>query len=195
MGASYSEICIDSVYHIVQRAIVGDQQAFTYLTNRYYNMVYATIDNILQQPEYTLEATQDTFVKAFKYLSTWRGDCKWSTWLYCIARTTALDYIRQHKAQQRRANILPEELLHHAIDIDDTPFERLVRQEQCIALLEAIEQLSLDDATILTLFYFDDLSLHQICVQMNINLSNAKSKLCRARQRLRNKCDGMAISI
>ncbi|MEY3243565.1 MAG: hypothetical protein RIR11_5004 [Bacteroidota bacterium] len=195
MGASYTESVIDKEYYIVQRAIAGDQKAFADLTNQYYNLVYVTINDILQHPEYTLEAAQDTFVKAFKYLSTWRGDCKWSTWLYCIARTTAFDYIRQHKAQKKRANILPEALLHQAIDGSDTPFERLVRQEQYTTLLRAIEQLSSDDATILTLFYFDDLSLHQICVKMNINLSNAKSKLCRARQRLRNKYDVRAIGI
>ncbi len=194
MGASYSKVFIDSEYHTVQCAMAGDQNAFTYLTNKYYNLVYATINDILQQPEYTLEAVQDTFIKAFKYLPTWRGHCKWSTWLYCIARTTALDYFRQHKAQQRHAKILTENMFHQTVDANDTPFERLVRQEQYSGLLGAIEQLSSDDATILTLYYFDDLSLHQICIQMNINLSNAKSKLCRARQRLRNKYDALTVT-
>jgi RNA polymerase sigma factor (sigma-70 family) len=168
----------------VLAALQGDQSAYAHLMRRYQNMVYCLVLRSLRNTDEAQEATQDTFIKAFKYLANWRGECKFSSWLYRVAQTTVCDYHRRKHAAKRSATLVSDTVLEVLPANTATAYDNFVTSERNKAIQQAMRKLLTEDRTILTMFYFENLSLNDICALKNMEMSNAKSRLCRARQRL-----------
>ena len=83
-------------YYITQ-TLQGNTQAYANLVTKYQNYVFTILIRMLKNREEAEEVAQDTFVKAFEALSTFRGESKFSSWLYSIAYRKALDTIRKNK--------------------------------------------------------------------------------------------------
>lgn len=89
------ELYSDTYY--IQRVLAGDTDCFACLIDRYGQPIHALILKVVHNPEDAEELVQDTFLKAFKSLGTFKGDCGFSTWLYRIAYNTALSSLRKKK--------------------------------------------------------------------------------------------------
>jgi RNA polymerase sigma-70 factor (ECF subfamily) len=169
---------------LIQQALSGRQAAFATLVTRYERYVFTLVLRLVKNREDAHEVAQDTFLRAFRYLADFRGDARFSTWLYKIAYSTSLNFLRKNNPDILSLDDQdkPVNLVHvstpdasHALELAD----------RNIALQQAIGQLSSDDAAIITLFYLYEHSLEEICQITSLTLTNAKTKLCRARQRLR----------
>ena len=90
------------VSQLVTAARRGDVEAFGELVKRYQSVIYGLVTRLVQGPEVAEELTQDAFVKAFKSLDSFRGDAKFSTWLYRIAVNVCHDYNASVAARMRR---------------------------------------------------------------------------------------------
>ena len=134
------------------------------------------------------EVAQDSFLRAFRYLPEFRGEAKFSTWLYKIVRSTALNFLRKNQPDIRSLD--DEDRPLHLPD-SSTPdaSKNLERIDRQTTIKKAIAQLSPDDANVITLFYLYEHSLEEICQITDLSLTNAKTKLCRARQRLKTIMD------
>ena len=88
----------DQLY--INKVINGDASAFAYLVDTYKNMVFSLAYKMTKNKEEAEEVSQDTFIKAFKNLSNFKGDSKFSTWLYRICYHTTLDAIKKNKKKQ-----------------------------------------------------------------------------------------------
>lgn len=91
------ELYSDTYY--IQRVLAGDTACFACLIDRYGEPIHALILKVVRNPEDAEELAQDTFLKAFKSLGTFKGDCGFSTWLYRIAYNTALSSLRKKRPE------------------------------------------------------------------------------------------------
>ena len=169
---------------IIKQAIAGDQSAYAALVRRYNRLVFGLALQMLGNREDALEVTQDAFLKAFRFLSTYRGESRFSTWLYHIARTSAINRLRRVR-RETVALDAPEAAVMQMSSSMANGYDTVVASERSELLLEAFKQLRPDDGLVLRLFYMQEQSLEEICQIMDWTMSNAKSRLCRARQRLK----------
>jgi len=169
---------------LIQQAIEGRQSAYAMLVSRYERYVFTLAFRMVKNREDAHEISQDAFLRAFRYLADFRGDAKFSTWLYKIVYSTALNFLRK---QNPDIQSLDDENKPLALADPGGPdaSHALEQNDRKIALQQAIALLSPDDATIITLFYLYEHTLEEICEITDLSMTNAKTKLCRSRQRLR----------
>ena len=82
---------------IIAQVLSGNQQAFAGLVTQYQNYVFTLVLRIIKSREDAEEVAQDIFIKAYRSLKDFRGDSKFSTWLYTIANTTSISFLRKKK--------------------------------------------------------------------------------------------------
>lgn len=169
-------------HQLIREVLQGDTQRFGILVERYQDFVFTIIIRMLRSKEEAEEVAQDTFVKAFKSLSSFRGEAKFSSWLYRIAYRKALDFIKAN--QKHRAVSLIEEITEGSmIGIEDA-LDQLISEERKQMIRHAIQELNATDATIVTLYYYEDASVREIADIVSLSEDNVKVKLYRSRKRL-----------
>ncbi len=173
---------------ILSRVLRGDQQAYAEIVNRYQNFVFTITLRYAPNREDAEEIAQDCFVKAYRSLADFRGESKFSTWLYTIVTTTCLTFLRKKKLE---VHSLDNEKVFELADSQDSGMEaNQIEQKSRISMVNrAITLLSPDDAQIITLFYKGEQSLEEIGQAMGLEANTVKVRLHRARQRLRDKME------
>ena len=173
---------------VLSRVLRGDQQAYAEIVKRYQSFVFTIALRYTPNREDAEEIAQDCFVKAYRSLSDFRGDAKFSTWLYTFVTTTCLTFLRKKKLE---THSLDNEKVFEAADSLDSGFRaNLVEQKSKVTMVnKAITLLSPDDAQIITLFYKGEQSLEEIGQIMGLEPNTVKVRLHRARQRLREKME------
>jgi RNA polymerase sigma-70 factor (ECF subfamily) len=173
---------IDEEQIIINQIKAGETQAFAVLVDRYKDLVFNLAMQMLKNKEEAEEVSQDTFIKVFKKLDRFRGDSKLSTWIYRVAYNTCLDRIKKNK--KRFNEVAIDEFTEHQIKIMDTALDVLETKELQQAIQECLQQLPGKDSFLLTLFYFEELSLEEISRIVNIEANTVKVKLFRSRKKL-----------
>lgn len=168
--------------HYIDAIINGDTRAFSVLVDRYKHMVFTLAAKILKNHEEAEEVAQDVFVKVYTAISTFKGDSKFSTWLYKIAYYRSLDYLKKQKRSLNTSSI-DSDTVYHLTNMESA-LDSLEATERKLAIKSAIDELSHDDAVVITLHYFEELSLKEIADVMNIEANTVKVRLFRSRKRL-----------
>ncbi|WP_298881442.1 sigma-70 family RNA polymerase sigma factor [uncultured Polaribacter sp.] len=168
--------------HYITKVINGDTNAFAYLVDEYKNMVYSLAYKMTKNKEEAEEISQDTFIKAFKNLSKFKGDSKFSTWLYRIAYHTSLDAIKKNK--KNNSNVEINEFTFNQIQSVENILEGIERKERSIILSGCLDKLPEEERSIIWMFYYDELSLKEITEITDFSEANLKVKLHRARKKL-----------
>ena len=173
---------------IISRILKGEQPAFTILVEKYQNYVFTLVLRFTENREDAEEIAQDVFVKAYRSLADFRGESKFSTWLFTITRTTCLSFLRKKKLDTLS---LDNERTGLQVENRESGFNaNLVEQKSRHTMLsQAISMLSVDDAQVLNLFYKAEQTLDEIGKIMRLDPNTIKVKLHRARQRLREKME------
>jgi len=173
---------------VIARVLKGDQSAFALLVEKYQNYIFTLVLRFIENREDAEEIAQDVFVKAYRSLADFRGDSKFSTWLFTITRTTCLSFLRKKKLDTQS---LDNERTGLQVENRESGFNaNLIEQKSKHAMLNrAIAMLSPDDAQVLNLFYKGDQTLEEIGKIMRLDANTVKVKLHRARQRLKDKME------
>jgi RNA polymerase sigma factor (sigma-70 family) len=173
---------------IISTVLSGNQQAYATLVTRYQNYVFTLTLRMIKSREDAEEVAQDVFIKAYKYLPNFRGDAKFSTWLYTIVNNTCITYLRKKRPDIHSLD--NEQVFERADNIDSGARADMVEQKSKQAMVnEAIGLLGPDDAQIITLFYKAEQSLEETAKVLNIEVNAAKVRLHRARTRLKQKME------
>ena len=161
---------------------------FAQLVQRYQRYVFTLVSRFTSNREDAEEISQDIFVKAYRSLADFRGEAKFSTWLYTVVRTSCITFLRK---KQLDTTSLDNERTLIQLENKESGFNaNIVEQKSRHALLNAaIRLLSPDDSQILTLFYKGEQSLEEIGRIMGLEPNTVKVKLHRARNRLREKME------
>lgn len=157
-----------------------EHDALKHLMLKYQHYVYTILISMLYKHE-AEEAAQDVFIKVFKSINSFNQKSKLSTWLYSIAYRTGLDYIKKRKSNQNLTDNVNHDNLKQNPDIEAA----LDNQDLTGQLNIAILQLKNEDAAVLRMFYFRELSLKEICEITKLSASNVKVKLHRSRSKLK----------
>lgn len=171
----------DEIYYIT-RILDGETEYFSVLLDRYSRPLYSLIVQIVGCPEDAEELLQDVFLKAFRNLSGYKGECRFSTWLYRIAYTTAISATRKKKLEflyieENTINNVPDEKADEVISSARD-------EEQIERLCNAIEQLTGEEKALITLFYYEGKSMEDIGEVLKITISNVKIRLHRTRKKI-----------
>ncbi|HET6996647.1 MAG TPA: sigma-70 family RNA polymerase sigma factor [Chitinophagaceae bacterium] len=171
---------------IISKVLSGDQQAYAELVTRYQNYVFTLALRFTKNREDAEEVSQDIFIKAYRALADFKGNSKFSTWLYTIVNNTCITFLRKKKLQ---THSLDKEGVFEVADSQDSGLRaNQVEQKSKIAMVNnAIKMLGADDAEIITLFYKSEQSLEEIAEILGLETNTAKVRLHRARTRLKEK--------
>lgn len=167
--------------HIIHRILEGETTLYEYLLNKYSQQVFVLIVRMVGSREDAEELTQDTFLKAFEHLASFKAESSFSTWIYRIAYNTAISATRKRKQElclvddAQLAN-LSDSLVDSALNNES--------EEQIKKLNRAIDQLATDERALITLFYQEEKSLSETATILGLTESNAKVKLHRIRKKL-----------
>ena len=168
--------------YYIDATINGDTKAFTVLIDRYKHMVFTLALKILKNREEAEEVSQDVFVKVYQVLVSFKGDSKFSTWIYKIAYYRSLDYLKKQK-RGLSASSLDSDKEYHLPSIENN-LDALELKERKQAIKSAIDELPTDDAVVITLHYFEELSLKEIAKIIGVEANTVKVRLFRSRKRL-----------
>ena len=168
--------------HCIERTLQGETQAFGTLVERYQDFVFTIVYRMVKVREEAEEVAQDSFVKAFESLSSFRGEAKFSSWLYSIAYRKALDSIRKNK--KYRASELIEDITEGDSVFNENALQSLESAERSKTIQDCILKLPEQEAAIVTLYYFDEQSVKEIAAITELSEDNIKIKLYRSRKKL-----------
>ena len=170
----------DQLY--ITKVINGDTNAFAYLVDTYKNMVFSLAFKMTKNREEAEEVSQDTFIKAFKNLNKFKGDSKFSTWLYRITYHACLDAIKKNKNHNNSFEI--NEITFNQIKSVDSILEGIERKERAEIMNACLLKLQEEERALIWMFYYDELSLKEIIEITSLSEANVKVKLHRARKKL-----------
>lgn len=169
----------------IEKAVKGDQVAFTFLLDFFWNEVYGFMLKCTENEADTEDIVIETFAKAFDKIATYNSEYAFSTWLIAIAKNVHIDLLRK-KRSSRFIDITDEED-HKAYNVaDSTPTaeDQLIKEQNLSRLLECIKQLKPQYQEVIQLRYFQELTYQEIADQLGEPLNNIKVKLLRAKKLL-----------
>ena len=168
--------------YLVERTLEGDTTAYGELVDRYQNFVFTIAVRILKVREEAEEVAQDSFIKAFDSLNSFRGDSKFSTWLYRIVYHKSLDRLKMNK--RHRTYEIIEEITEDSLDHIENGLEFMLSEERSATIKRSIDRLPEDEAAIISLYYFEEQSVKEIAKVTDLTEDNIKIKLYRSRKKL-----------
>ena len=173
---------------IIKRVLAGEQALFAQLVQRYQSYVFTLVLRFTDNREDAEEISQDVLVKAYRSLADFRGEAKFSTWLYTIVRTSCITFLRKKRLE---TTSLDNERTSIQVESRESGFTaNAIEQKSKHAMVNAaIRMLSPDDTQIITLFYKGEQSLDEIGRVMGLEPNTVKVKLHRARNRLKEKME------
>ncbi len=177
---------------LVGKAQAGDPEAFAELVSRHERSIFRLARHITQNEEDAEDVLQETFLKAYEHLDEFRGDSKFYTWLVRIAVNQALMKLRKRKSD-RSVSLdetfdTGEETMVREIAVWAGDPEQLYSQEELRSILaSAIDSLPPVFRTVFALRDIEELSTEETAQILNLSVPAVKSRLLRARLRLREK--------
>jgi len=172
----------------VQAVLKGDANAFEEIVRAYEKNVYNIALRMTSDREDALDISQESFLKAFHSLHTFRGDGKFSVWLYRIVSNTCLDFLRSRaRRSELSLNVEDEngETAEQEIRDDTLSPERLYERKLTReALRDGLMRLPEDQRKILLLREIQGLSYEEIAEVLSLESGTVKSRIYRARRKL-----------
>jgi len=176
---------------LVEKVQQGDKRAFDLLVLKYQHRIAKVLTRYLYNQDDVLDVVQESFIKAYRALPTFRGDSAFYTWLYRIAINTAKNHL---VAQSRRpiqggVDSQEAEQFEHAHELHDnaTPERQLMRDQIEEVIGQAIEDLPDDLRTAITLREIEGLSYEEIAEAMSCPIGTVRSRIFRARETIDEK--------
>ena len=174
---------------LVERTKKGDFEAYDQLIRRYQERVYGLTYHMTSNHEDANDLTQETFIKAFRSLDTFKGDSSFYTWIYRIAVNKTLNFFKQRKNKVHMSlNDLDFNAEHNpdlvALISEKTPSRALKLNELQEKLNEAMLKLSEDHRAVVVMHDVQGLSHEEIANVVGCNVGTVRSRLFYARQQL-----------
>jgi len=172
---------VDQESAYIQQIILGDASRFSWFVTTYKDIAFSLALRLLENEQDAEEVVQDAFLRAFRSIGNFKGDSKFSTWLYSIVVNLSFTRLKKRKSERTYETL---ELAEECFDAIETGYNRLVSQDRTKLIEQALGRLPPEDRLILTLYYLEEQSLSEIASITGINKENVKMKLHRARRKM-----------
>ena len=170
--------------HFIERTQHGDPEAFTPLVRKYHQCLYTHILGRVKDTETAKDLTQETWLKAFRAIKTFRGTASFYSWVYRIAENICIDFFRKQKGS---LNVDPLHTVeeHCITATHPCPSEAIERQELRAYLQASLETLTPTRKQVFRLYYQEELPIKAIAVLLKRSEGTIKTHLRNARLQLR----------
>ena len=172
---------------IIRSVLRGNVNDFEKLVTAYEKNVYNIALKMVGDPDDAADMTQETFIKAYRALSGFRGDSKFSSWLYRIASNVCLDFLRSRSRHPQVSLSTVDEDGQAPVELPDmrqNPEEQLMKKLGMEAVRRGLEQLPEQQRQILVLRELGGLSYAELAQTLGLEEGTVKSRIFRARKRL-----------
>jgi RNA polymerase sigma factor (sigma-70 family) len=178
--SQYMQVQEDIFY--INQVLSGHTQAYTFLVEKHKRMAYTLALKMVRNTEDAEEIAQDAFIKAFHSLKEFKGQSKFSTWLFRIVYTLSVSKLRK-----KRWNFFSiDDVKYRTFDLaeTDSALRQLSDAEQAEAVKKAVDKLPDDERALVTLYYLNESSIEEVSEITGLSVSNVKVKLFRTRKKL-----------
>lgn len=172
---------------LLSRAKGGDADAFEALVTENERLVYSVCVKMLKHEQDAQDAAQETFIKAFTSLASFRGESRFSVWLYRMASNVCIDMLRKNAPAEVSLSAEDDEGGERELELPDTrclPENELEKKELREAVREGLMRLPPESRQILVLREIGGESYEEISASLGLDLGTVKSRLFRARKKL-----------
>lgn len=176
---------IDDV-QLIRRILSDDDEAFSILVQKYQKSVHALVWRKVNDFHYAEEITQDTFLQAYKKLSTLKNPDQFAGWLYVIANRLCINWLQRHKPAMQSLEDTPVEEIEESVynhyaaeqrEAEGTKYRYEIVQKLLSKLPES-------ERTVVTLYYLGEMTAKEISKFLGVSVNTITSRLRRARERL-----------
>lgn len=173
---------------LIAQVRAGEKQAFGELLERYQDMALRVARGMVEREDVARELVQEAFLAAYLSLHQLREAGNFKRWLYSIVANTCRHYLRTQTGislslESLLGGVQPQDLPGVSID----PQDLVEEQEEQQRMLDAINALSAKERAVTLLYYYEQLSIEEIAMLLEISRSAVKSRLFQARKRLRSQ--------
>ena len=183
----YSEQSDVDLVLLVQQ---GSKSAFDFLVLKYQHRIIQLVNGYIKDPTEAQDVAQESFIKAYRALGSFRGDAAFYTWLYRIAINTAKNYrlARARRSASQEVDVQDAEAIENAPQLQglDTPERLLLTHEMLDTIKLALSTLPEEMRVALELREFDGMSYEEIAVAMDCPVGTVRSRIFRARASIDN---------
>ena len=176
---------------LVSRVQQGDKSAYDILVIRYQHKIIQLVNRYVKDHSEAQDVAQETFIKAYKALGSFRGDSAFYTWLYRIAINTAKNYLvsRIRRNSDSQIDVQDAEAIENAPQLQglETPERHLLGEEILQTIQSAIEHLPEEMRVAIMLREFEGMSYEEIAEAMDCPVGTVRSRIFRAREAIDNK--------
>mgnify|MGYP003635740281 FL=1 len=169
----------------IEKAKQGDQTAFTFLLNHYWNEVYGFMLKRTENEANAEDITIETFSKAFDKIATYNPEFQFNTWLIAIAKNVYIDLLRKKKSSLFvEITEQEDQKTYNIADTTPSAEDELITEQNLSQLLQYIKELKPHYQEVIQLRYFQEMSYQEIANKIDEPLNNVKVKLLRAKKLL-----------
>ncbi len=174
---------------LIKRAAGGDDSAFEQLVNQYQKPVYNLAYRMCGNPDDAFDLSQEAFLNAWKGLKGFQFQSSFSTWLYRLTSNVCLSYLRSKKRKSAVSLVFlddkEEEQEWEIPDSAPLPEEQAISKEERRQVESALNSLEVEYREALALSVYSDLSYQQIAEIQGVQEGTVKSRIFRAREKIR----------
>ena len=182
---------------IVERALTGEADAFGEIVRRWERRIFALAFGMLGREEDARDATQETFLAAYRNLRNFRGEARVSSWLHRIAVNQCIT--RQRRAKVRSETDLPEDAELGEGDFfasaTQTPAQEFETNERTEIVRRAVSALPTEIRQVVVMKEFEELTFKEIADALQLPLSTVKSRLYTGLSQLRKRLESTGVRI
>jgi len=171
----------DDKKHVLE-AQTGSRKAFDKLVNKYANLVFCLLYDMTGNYDDAQDLTQESFLQAFSHIRNYRGDAKFTTWLYRIAYNVAID----HKRREKKLKPVQWDIKEHEVVLGKMgKTTRIHYQEEKVMLEKALEKLTHQQKMAVVLHYYHGFKMREIGDIINCSEGTVRVHLFRALRKMR----------
>lgn len=176
---------------LVSACQVGDQDAFALLVQRHQRFVFNLVFRMLEQYEEANEVTQETFLAAWQGLPRFRGEARFSTWLYRIAYNCALKQLEQRNRDQALQLAIQVKQANQRIDNDEHLGSEIETYERQAIVREHLSKLPAKYRIVLVLRHLQEMTYEEMAEILTMPIGTIKTHLFRARNLLKERLEAL----
>lgn len=173
---------------VIEQIRAGDTRKYALLVDRHKGKAFTLALRLTGDRQESEELVQDAFVRAYRGLESFRGDAKFSTWLYRIVYNLCMTKISRRRPQNETVDLREEELDNIYVDEDGIGVdEKLENEERKLIVRDEVNELPEKFKTVVTLFYLQEMSYEEMTEVLNLPIGTVKTNLFRGRNLLRER--------
>ncbi|WP_138429565.1 RNA polymerase sigma factor [Fodinibius saliphilus] len=171
---------------LIEQIQNGQSGEYRTLVDRYAPMVFSIVNNFVDAEADREELAQAIFVKAYERLGSFKGDSKFSSWLYSLAKNHCRDYAKNIRRNNSNFSEMDEQDLNSRLRDDGLPDKEVERQQWIALLQEGLDNINTEYAEAFMMKYNEDMSYKAMSNRLDASVSALKVRVYRAKKELKN---------